>query len=153
MLTLRRPHRLASRPARPAFDDLFGLDWDRLFRFDDAWPRWLEPAGASSFHPAVDVEETKDAFLVHADLPGLGDKDVDVKLHDGVLELSGQRASPEDSARRPRIHERSYGRFVRRFRVGPQVDASKVEAKFKDGVLTVTLPKTEKAQPRQIPIH
>lgn len=106
-----------------------------------------------SWMPAVDIEEQDDTILVHAELPGLKREDIDISLEDKVLTISGERKF-ENEDKRDNFHriERSYGRFTRRFTIGKPIDATKVAASFRDGVLTVTLPKAEETKPKKIDI-
>jgi len=95
--------------------------------------------------PSVEFSETDKEIRVTAEIPGLEEKDIDVMLEDGVLTLRGEKkAETEDKDRQ--FSERYYGRFERRFSLGREVEVDKVAATFKNGVLTVTLPKTKKAQ-------
>ena len=103
----------------------------------------------------VDVRETGDALLVQAELPGLTVDDVDVRVENGVLTISGEKKQEleqdsEDSGYR--LVERCYGRFERSFRLPRSVDAEKVKAEFANAVLTVTFPKAEEAKPRRIEV-
>lgn len=104
--------------------------------------------------PPVDLIENDTAFVATVDLPGLTKKDVEVSLEDNVLTLSGERnfENKEGNGTKFRRIERSYGAFRRAFTLPPGVDVGKVEALFKDGVLTLTLPKSETAKPRKISI-
>jgi HSP20 family protein len=104
--------------------------------------------------PAVDVLEDKDSIIVRAELPGIKKEDIDLSLHEGVLSLSGERKEKgrsEDSE--TYRSERFYGRFHRTVTLPKPVAADKVQASYKDGLLTVTLPKTEEAKPRQIEVN
>ena len=104
--------------------------------------------------PAVDIKEEPNQFVIHADLPGVEVKDIDITLENGVLTLKGQRASEkkEETENYRRI-ERVRGTFLRRFSLPDAVDAEKVAAKCKDGVLELVVPKREAAQPRRITIE
>ena len=126
--------------------------FDRLNReFDQHFFGKL--ADAQVFSPAVDVEEDDEQFVLRADLPGLNKKDIAIEIHEGVLTLSGKREdSREESKDNAVYRERRYGSFSRRFRLADVVDAEKITATFSDGVLTVVLPKAERAKPRQIPV-
>lgn len=111
----------------------------------------MSPAG---WTPAVDVQETDDAYLLEAELPGLNKDDVNVSFEDGVLTLTGERKFEEETEEKNyRRIERRYGTFSRSFNLGRHIDSDKVEATFKDGLLTVTVPKTEAVKPRTIEIH
>jgi HSP20 family protein len=138
----------------PTFGRLFNLrdELDRLFEgpFGDLAraPRLL-----GVWNPAVDLYEDKDNVIVKAELPGLKREDIEVSLHDGALTISGERKSGEkvENAEARRT-ERFVGRFQRTISLSSSVKADKVSAQYKDGVLTVTLPKAEEAKPRQIQV-
>lgn len=110
-------------------------------------------AEAHDWVPLVDIVEGDSEYVIKAELPEIDKKDISVKVEDGVLTLSGERKAEtvSDEARVHRI-ERSYGKFVRTFRVPKNADAEKVGAAFKDGVLRVTLPKVEEAKPKSIEV-
>jgi len=107
----------------------------------------------SGWLPAVDLFEDKDNFTVKAELPGMKKDEIEIALHDGVLSLSGERKSDEkyESAQACRS-ERFLGRFQRTLALPAEVVADKVHATYKDGILTVTLPKAEEAKPKQIEV-
>jgi HSP20 family protein len=106
-----------------------------------------------AFWPAVDLVERKDHFLVKADLPGLRKEDVTVTLQNGMLTIKGEKKLEAEEQDTSYYHrERVYGSFTRTIQLPSSVDARKIEAQFKDGVLNVRLPKTEEAKPRQIDI-
>lgn len=130
---------------------------DRFFGGDVGSPvldAWRREGNGRSWVPPIDIRETDVAFVCTADLPGLTKKDIEITVEDGVLSISGERTleneDNEDSQMR-RI-ERSYGAFRRSFTLPRGIDQEKVEAKFKDGVLTLTLPKAEAAKPRKITV-
>jgi HSP20 family protein len=103
--------------------------------------------------PAMDVLEDKEQFIIKADLPGLKKEDIRVSCENGILTIEGERNSEnEDRGRDHHKIERSYGRFVRSLNLGQVVDQAKIKAQYKDGVLELTLPKTERAKPRAIDI-
>lgn len=126
---------------------------DRLFEAPLAgWPRsnqWL-----SGWNPALDVHEDKDNFVVKVELPGMKKENIEVSLHDGALTISGERKS-EQEHKDAEIYrsERFFGRFQRSVTLPAPVAADKIRAQYKDGVLTVTLPKTEESKPKQIDIN
>ena len=129
-------------------------DFDRIFdsMFTHDLPQF---SSVKSWTPAVDVNETETEFLLSADMPGLDKKDVSIDIHDGVITIKGERAiDNEKSTDDYRIRERQLGSFNRSFRLPDNVKEDKVAAKFKNGVLTVTLPKTKEVLPegRQIKI-
>jgi HSP20 family protein len=129
-------------------------DFDRIFdsMFTHDLPQF---SSTKSWMLAVDVNETETEFFLSADMPGLDKKDVSVDIHDGVITIKGERAiDNEKSTDSYRIRERQLGSFNRSFRLPDNVNEDKVAAKFKNGVLTVTLPKTKEILPegRQIKI-
>jgi HSP20 family protein len=107
----------------------------------------------SSWTPPLDVFEQKENFVVQAELPGMNKEDITVSLHDGSLSISGERKS-ETKHENAEVYraERFFGRFQRTVTLPAPVAADKVKAQYKDGILTVILPKTEEAKPRQIDV-
>jgi len=125
---------------------------------DDFFDRFLADIGAHEgkalLRPAVDVTEEEGSYTLVAELPGVAKDDVDIQVHGGVLTLSGERRDERDEEDDgARIRERSFGRFERAFRLPEHVDADGIEASLSDGVLTVTVPKAEAVQPRQIEVN
>lgn len=103
--------------------------------------------GCVGFSPQVDVSETEREITVTAELPGLEEKDLDLSLSGDALILSGQKRYEREEAREGTLlRERSYGSFERRIPLNVEIDADKVEARFRNGVVTVTLPKTQEAR-------
>lgn len=97
--------------------------------------------------PAVDVTETDKAFEIAAELPGMEEKNIEVSVSDGVLTIKGEKQEDKEEKKKDYyLSERTYGSFQRSFEVPKGVDLDKIEASFKKGVLTVTLPKTAEAQ-------
>jgi HSP20 family protein len=127
---------------------------DRLVRglFSDELPEASLVRG--EWAPAVDIRETGDNLIITAELPGMGKDDVKVNYEDGVLTIRGEKKQEHEhkDANYHRV-ERSYGVFERSFRLPSRVAVEKIEAKFKDGVLHLTLPKAEEARPKQIQIN
>ncbi|HEY2084240.1 MAG TPA: Hsp20/alpha crystallin family protein [Verrucomicrobiae bacterium] len=104
--------------------------------------------------PTLDIFEDKDNFIVKAELPGMKKEDIDVSLHDGTLSISGERKSEAkwDGAEVYRA-ERFFGRFQRTVALPAPVAAGKIKGQYKDGILTVTLPKAEEAKPKHIEVQ
>jgi HSP20 family protein len=103
--------------------------------------------------PTFDVFEDKDSLYVRAELPGLRKEDINLSLHDGSLSISGERKSDENLANAEVHHaERFYGRFERTMTLPAPVAVDKVTAQYKDGILTITLPKAEEAKPKTIDV-
>jgi HSP20 family protein len=104
--------------------------------------------------PAVDIYETEDSYVVSADLPGMNKEDIQIDLRDSTLTIKGEKKFVEEVKRDHYVRiERAYGTFVRSFTLPQTVDADGIKANYKDGVLTLTLPKTEQAKPKQIKIN
>ncbi len=134
--------------------------WDDLFNVRREFDRFIDQFGAreltSAWMPPVDVRETEDAILVDVELPGMTVEEVDVRVENGVLTVSGEKKSEiEEGKEGTNYHlvERRYGRFERSFTLPRTVDAEKVDAQFNNGVLSITLPKAETAKPRRIQIR
>lgn len=122
---------------------------DRIF--EDTWRDMRVNTNGLSL--SVDVHENENAYTIVADLPGVKSDDIHVTLHDGVLTISAETKREQTrEGQRTLIQERSYGQITRRFSLPQAVDTENVNADYTDGVLTLTLPKTPDAQPRQIPI-
>jgi len=107
----------------------------------------------SRWMPAVDVYETKEAVILHAELPGIDHQDVEIHVQAGSLELKGKRRFPREG-KKENYHriERSYGGFERHFKLPDSIDPQKITALFKDGLLTLTMKKVEEKQPQKIDI-
>jgi HSP20 family protein len=103
--------------------------------------------------PPVDIYETEDAIVLKAELPGIDPKGVEVRVEDNTLYLKGER-NYEKEVKEQNYHriERSYGSFARSFSLPNSIDAEKVKAEYKDGLLTLTMPKREEAKPKTIKI-
>lgn len=109
---------------------------------------------AGAFSPALDVEEDQDGFTLHVEIPGVDPDSVDVSLEESVLSISGERRFyDEKSSDGFRRIERSFGRFHRAVRLPDRVDADRVEATYREGMLTISVPKAEEAKPRRIQIQ
>jgi HSP20 family protein len=108
----------------------------------------------SGWTPALDMHEDKDNLIVRAELPGMKKEDIDISLHDGCLSLSGERKS-EGKYENAEVYraERFVGRFQRTVTLPSPVAVDKVKAQYKDGVLTITLPKTEESKPKRIDVN
>ena len=126
---------------------------DRMF--EDAWkgnfPNFAGWTGSDK--PALDIHETDKAYEVAVPLAGVNPDDIDVKLHDNILTISGELPQPKtDENRKVVVQERYYGSFSRSVSLPQSVDTNKVEASYDNGVLNLTLPKLPEAQPKQISV-
>ncbi|MGA2267160.1 MAG: Hsp20/alpha crystallin family protein [Bryobacteraceae bacterium] len=132
------------------FDPLANL---RLF--EDAFSRMLtEPQTNRPWAPAVDIYETENELVLKADLPDVDLKDIDVRVEDQTLTIAGERKfEREESVKGYHRIERNYGSFSRSFSVPNTFDTETIAAEFKNGVLSVTLPKKEAAKPRQVKVE
>lgn len=135
--------------------------WEPLRAFRDLirWDPFAEMASAGwsgeseGFAPNFDVKETKDAFVFKADLPGVRESDLEVRLSQNRLTIAGKRESEKtEKTDTYYAYECSYGSFSRAFTLPEGIDADKVKAELKDGVLTVELPKPPGLQPRKIAV-
>jgi HSP20 family protein len=131
------------------FDPLANL---RLF--EDAFTRMLsEPPAGRPWSPSVDIYETDNDLVLEAELPDVDAKSIDVRVENQTLTISGERKfEREDQKKGYHRIERSYGKFTRSFAVPPVFDTEKIAAAYKNGVLTVSLPKKEAAKLRQIKV-
>jgi HSP20 family protein len=103
------------------------------------------------FEPDVDIYETEDALVVSADLPGVSAQKITTDVRDNLLTLTAQ-VQPVDARWKPLYREYAVGNYTRQFRLGQQIDQSRITAELKDGVLTLTLPKAERNRPRRIEV-
>jgi HSP20 family protein len=125
------------------FDRFFGKElWD-----ED------EQLSQMNWFPVVDIKENKDEFAVFAELPGMKKEDVHITFSDGKLVVEGERKKEqeENEANYHRV-ERSYGKFCRTFQLPSGIQANKIAADFKDGILKIKLPKSEEVKPKEIEV-
>ncbi|MBP1875959.1 Spore protein SP21 [Ensifer adhaerens] len=132
---------------------VFSLQRDVNRIFDDFWKRFDQPFGAfgrwDANGPPTDIAETESALEVSVELPGIDQKDVDVSLMDSALTIKGEKKSEQEESKKGyHLSERSYGSFYRSIPLPSGVDTDKANAQFKNGVLTVTVPKTKEALSR-----
>ncbi len=141
--------------AWPTFDRLANLRDELDQFFESPLAPFAQTASLlSGWTPTIDMYEDKDNFIVKAELPGMKREDIEISLHEGALSLSGERRQEErhEDAETYR-EERFVGKFHRSIALPKPVAAERVKAHYKDGVLTVTLPKTEEAKPKQIEVN
>src|SRR5256885_3415619 len=103
--------------------------------------------------PALDLYQNNDNVVVRVELPGMRKEDIEISLHDGMLTISGERKAESAEGDKAERTERYVGKFRRSVSLPTQVDAGKVTASYRDGILTVTLPKAEEAKPKQIQVN
>jgi HSP20 family protein len=137
--------------------DKFQDELGRLGLFDQFRREAIEGDNSnvvtSHWRPAVDIREEADRFVIEADLPGIDPKDIEITMEQGVLTIKGERRSDKEETHEgyKRV-ERIRGTFYRRFSLPDSADAEHIEAKGKNGVLEIVLPKLEKVQPRKITV-
>ena len=143
---------IVNYPSRGLFNR-FPSDVARLYSDAFGLDSYAE-APARQWNPAVDVLENETSFLLRADVPGANPDDIEVTVDDGVLTLKGKRElqSASDTQGYKRI-ERAQGAFTRQFTLPDTASSDGITASFEAGVLTVTIPKSEKSQPRRIPVN
>ncbi|NLW82400.1 MAG: Hsp20/alpha crystallin family protein [Desulfovibrionales bacterium] len=140
------------------------MKWDPWREIEDMFDRYTKAVGvprggqealaSSDWSPRVDISETETAFLINADIPGVEKDQVKVSVENGVLTIQGERKSEkEEKGKKFHRVERFMGTFVRRFTVPDNVDPDGIKATFKDGMLQLHLPKSEKTRPKAIDIH
>ena len=134
----RNPFLSLHREMNRLFDDVFR-------GFDSRLPAVGSLSSFSAAWPKVEISDSDKEINVTAEIPGLEEKDVEVLLDDGVLTLKGEKRS-EVEDKDKQFSERFYGHFERRIPLGVEVEEDKIEARFKNGVLNVVLPKSQKAQ-------
>ena len=132
-----------------------GLAWPtfgRLASLQDELDQLFE-SPLQAWAPALDVHEDKDGYTIRVELPGMKREDIEVSLQDGALVISGERKE-EKVHEGTEVHrqERYYGKFTRALTLPAAVTGDKVKAQYKDGILTVTLPKAEEAKPKAITV-
>jgi HSP20 family protein len=140
------------------FDDLRSAQEEltRMARQPGFWSGQQHGAGPASqaWAPAVDITEREDAYLVAAELPGVGTEDVEITFQDGLLTIQGERHPAADAAGE-KVHrsERRYGAFRRSITLPSHVQAERIEASVLDGVLLILVPKAQEAHARRIQIR
>jgi HSP20 family protein len=143
-----RPFESLRREIDRVFEDFDGGLWRSPFgrSLFDIQPLWQREASRAAT-PAVDVTESEKAYEITAELPGMDEKNIEVKFADGVLTIKGEkREEKEEKKKDYYLSERSYGSFQRSFQVPDGVVGDKIEATFKNGVLAVTMPKSAETQ-------
>ncbi|MDZ7330814.1 MAG: Hsp20/alpha crystallin family protein [candidate division KSB1 bacterium] len=132
--------------------DSFRREMDRMF--DTFFGTSSEVAESTlAWYPSVDIKETKDDFVLTAEVPGINKDDIKISISENTLTIKGEKKEEkkEETENYHRL-ERRYGTFQRSFTLPTQVEDKKVKASYKDGVLTITLPKKEEVKPKEIPI-
>ena len=125
-------------------------EMNRLFDF--SWPS-RDTGLFSGWSPTLDMHDDKDSLIVMVELPGMKKEEIDIALHDGVLTVSGERKMERENKEGETFRsERYFGKFQRSVTLPVAVNPGKVKASYKDGILTIDLPKTEEAKPKHIAV-
>ncbi len=135
--------------------DLMGLQDDMGMMFNEFFGDGdkMRELGLTRWHPRVDITEEDNRYELTADLPGIKKEDIKVEVRDNVLTLRGEKKMGEERKEKNcMLSERYYGEFTRTFTLPENVDRNAIDAAFKDGVLHLSIPKTEKAKPKQIEV-
>jgi HSP20 family protein len=130
---------------RDELDSLFELPfWSNFQRQTQLFSGWS---------PALDIYQNNDNVIARVELPGMRKEDIEISLHDGMLTVSGERKAESAEGEKAERTERYVGKFRRSVSLPTMVDPNKVTANYRDGILTVTLPKAEEAKPKQIQVN
>ena len=125
-------------------------EFDRLFDF--SWPS-RDTGLLGGWSPALDVYDDKDNLVVTLEVPGMKKEDIEISLRDGMLTVSGERKDEREQTEGQAFRsERYFGKFQRSLSLPTAVDANKIKANYKDGILTINLPKAEEAKPKHITV-
>ena len=137
------------------FKDVVSIQDEMNRLFDDFFGRPVLKTGWTEgvWSPTVDISEDKENVIIKSEMPGMSKDDVKISIQDNVLTLKGEKKQEkEEKDKNYHRIERNYGSFCRSFQLPTSVKSDKVKASYKDGVLSVTLPKTEEVKPKEIPI-
>ena len=141
--------------------------WNPIREMENLLNRYTQPTGRglragdvdtevnfAEWSPTVDIEENDESFLIRVDVPGVDRKDIDVRVDNGVLSITGEKHVDKETGEGTKRHhtERYCGTFARGFTLPTKIKADKVDASYKDGVLSLTIPKAEEAKPKAIDI-
>jgi HSP20 family protein len=146
-------HHLVKPKHHRMLRSLFGEEPDIIDRWLEEWEEGTKPWAWRIPFPATDIKEEEDNYIIKVDVPGIDRKDIDIQMEEGVLTIKGETEKEEkEEAKGYLRRERVKGAFARRFSL-PDVDPEGINAKFKDGVLTITAPKAKKRLGRKIEIE
>ena len=138
--------KLTARNTAPQRRDVFADFFDEFFTPD---------LPSSKLSPPVDIVENNDNYTVKADLPGMKQENIKIEIDDSILKITGERKHEEtkdNEKKKYHYYERSYGFFERRFILPKDIDTEKIDAKYENGELFLTIPKTETKKPKEIKI-
>jgi HSP20 family protein len=129
-------------------------EWDLFDRFFEDFSTPNLYSEERTFTPAFDVSETEKELIIEAEIPGIKKEDISINLSNGLLSIKGEKKH-ETKEEKENYHciERRYGTFKRNMQLPVEVDSDKVDATYKDGLLTITIPKAQAAEPKKIEVH
>ena len=135
------------------FRDMLNIQDEMNRLFNAYFAQSPEKGEGMVWHPFVDISESDDAIMVTAEVPGMKKEDIKVSIQDNILTLSGEKKQEkEDKGKNYHRIERAFGVFERSFSLPVSVQSDKVKAVYKEGILTITLPKSEEAKPKEISV-
>ncbi|HVO56336.1 MAG TPA: Hsp20/alpha crystallin family protein [Dongiaceae bacterium] len=135
------------------FDPFRNVDPQLNSLFSDFLGRSFQEQNLTSWAPAVDIHEGEQELVVKADLPGVKPEDLDIRVENNILTIRGERKFDQKTEEKNYLRvERSYGSFARSFSLANTVNTEAIKADYKDGVLTLSIPKREEAKPKQIKV-
>lgn len=127
--------------------------FERLFPWDNFLSSWDDEVRPSTWKPTTDILEKKDEFVFKFEVPGIKKEDIKIEIKDNVLTISGERKAEKELKEDDYYRKESYaGTFTRSFHLPDDTEENKIKANLKDGVLELHVPKSEKKQPKQIPV-
>ena len=136
------------------YSGLSGLQEQVNRLFESSFSRRADNSAVTTWAPAVDIFETENELVVKADLPDVNEKDIDVRVENNMLTVRGERKFEEKAEKENYLRvERTYGTFSRSFRLPNTVNNETIQADYKNGVLTVTLPKRAESRPKQVKVN
>ncbi|HTA51510.1 MAG TPA: Hsp20/alpha crystallin family protein [Candidatus Acidoferrum sp.] len=136
------------------YSGLSGLQEQVNRLFESSFSRRADNSAVTTWAPAVDIFETENELVVKADLPDVNEKDIDVRVENNMLTVRGERKFEEKAEKENYLRvERTYGTFSRSFRLPNTVNNETIQADYKNGVLTVTLPKRAESKPKQVKVN
>ena len=138
----------------PSFDRWASLrdEMNSLFELPSTGNLARQTQLFSGWTPALDLYQSSDNVVAVVEIPGMRKEDIDISLHDGMLTIAGERESSSSEGENAERTERFSGKFRRSISLPTRVDAGKVSATYKDGILTITLPKAEDAKPKKVEV-
>ena len=145
---------LSKPTAKPLGTSILGDDLDNMFQGFFRPVNSLRSLDSGDLIPPLDISENETSYTIRADIPGVKKEDIEVTLHDGLLSITASTEEKSEKKEGERVirRERKIGRYARSLRIGDMADEADVSAGYKDGVLTVTVPKAKEVKPKKISV-